>query len=397
MPLSRLGVVVPTFMAGLSLQDTITSVRIAEAKSDTKVHIVVVDNHPKKLDVLFSKEADHYISLPGNPGFGAACNAGISYFFQSTDLDFIFLLNPDATVDPDFFANLALYFESMSSKITWPIMPLISFDFTVLRIKLESIFKSKDELITIIDLENDFMIFDQRGSGLDSDHIGPKKITRDDCLVLRQDRQLPPEIYFKRNGSALLETFPLGDQFLVNDQIVQNAGSFIDSPFSAGDRNMGWLTSAASHYLTGPRQAWCGAAVLLPRDYIQSIGGFDESFFLYYEDTEFALRGLKSGIFPELVSTLRVNHKHSKITGQFPILRQREIWKSRVIFTNRTNGLLVAIGYILFKILRFTLILVLRKTTTKHFLKFFLPEILFSVIGLFKSLKIRHRHLHLEI
>jgi GT2 family glycosyltransferase len=397
MPLSRLGVVVPTFMAGASLQDTITSVRIAEAKSDTKVHIVVVDNHPKKLDVLFSKQADHYISLPGNPGFGAACNAGISYLFQTTDSDFIFLLNPDATVDPDFFVNLELYFESMSTKISWPIMPLISFDFTVLRIKLDSIFKSKNELITIIDLENDFMIFDQRGSGLDSDHIGPKKITRNDCFVLRPDRKLPPEIYFKRNGSVLLETFPLGDQFLVNDQIVQNAGSFIDSPFSAGDRNMGWLTSAASHYLNGPRQAWCGAAVLLPTEYIQSIGGFDETFFLYYEDTEFALRGLKSGIFPELVSTLRVSHKHSKITGQFPILRQREIWKSRMIFTYRTNGLLVTIGYILFKSLRYILMLVLRKTTTKHFLKFFLPEIVFSVIGLLRSLKIRHKHSHLEI
>jgi GT2 family glycosyltransferase len=397
MPFTRLGVVVPTFMAGESLQETITTVRIAQAKSDTKVHIVVIDNHPQKLDAKFSTKADHYISIASNPGFGAACNAGISHLFQTTESDFIFLLNPDATVDPDFFVNLELYIESMSSKISWPIMPLISFDFTVLRIKLNSIFKSNDELITIIDLENDFMIFDQRGFGLDSDYMGPKKITGNDFLVLRPDRKLPPEIYFKRNGSVLLETFQPEDQFLFNDQIVQNAGSFIDSPFSAGDRNMGWLTSAASQYLNGPRQAWCGAAVLLPREYIHSVGGFDETFFLYYEDTEFALRGLKSGIFPELVSTLRVSHKHSKVTGQFPILRQREIWKSRMIFTCRTNGLLVTIGYIVFKSLRYTLMMVLGKTTAKHFLKFFLPEIVFSVIGLLKSLKIRHKHSHLEL
>jgi len=41
--------------------------------------------------------------------------------------------------------------------------------------------------------------------------------------------------------------------------------------------------------------AWCGAAVLLRREYLEDVGLFDERLFLYYEDLELSWRGLDRG------------------------------------------------------------------------------------------------------
>lgn len=43
------------------------------------------------------------------------------------------------------------------------------------------------------------------------------------------------------------------------------------------------------------REVWTGAAVLLRDRYLDDVGGFDERYFLYYEDIELALRGWRRG------------------------------------------------------------------------------------------------------
>ncbi len=198
MEFSQIGVVVPTFMGGTSLQETISSIRRAELTAQTSVTIIVVDNHPQKFDQLNCENVDHYISLPDNPGFGAACNSGISHLINVFNVDYILLLNPDATLDTEFFVILKFYLARLSTKVTWPIMPLISFDFTVRRIKLDSTFNNENEILTIIDFDDDFTIFDKRGSGIDFHGVGPKKIKFTEFLVLKQERTTPKKIYFFR-------------------------------------------------------------------------------------------------------------------------------------------------------------------------------------------------------
>ena len=392
----KIGVVIPTFLGGVSVGKAIESVRSAGHEAKMTVSIVLVDNHPESVDRIYSDLADHYISLPRNPGFGAACNSGISLLIQDMDFDFVFLLNPDAYVDNSFFKNLNEYLEKQTEKVTWPIMPLISYDYKMIRIDLEALFTESNELITIIDLDDDFLVFEQHGPSVISEDPIRKRVYSSDFLVLRHDRVLPEEIRFLRNGEQFLESLRISEAHLNEDQLVQNAGSYLSSPFSGADRNMGWLTSASVSTLGGQREAWCGAAVLLPRDYIISLKGFDETFFLYYEDAEFSLRGWKVGIFPQLVTQLRVTHQHSGITGRYPKLRQREIWKSQFIFSSRKNGVVPTFALFCYKVLRFTSILMRRKTTFRHFVKFHLPEITSNFLGFIESLRVRPANRYLR-
>lgn len=54
-----------------------------------------------------------------------------------------------------------------------------------------------------------------------------------------------------------------------------------------------------------------GGAVLLRADYLRATGGFDERFFLYYEDVDLALRGHELGWRYRLAPASRVRHRGS--------------------------------------------------------------------------------------
>ncbi len=97
-------------------------------------------------------------------------------------------------------------------------------------------------------------------------------------------------------------------------EVVQNAGSVI-GPHGVG-QNRGY------HRPDGPAfdvavdvPAWCGAAVLLRADHLREVGLLDPRWFLYYEDTDLAWRGLLRGARYRYVPAARVRHAHSTTIG----------------------------------------------------------------------------------
>ncbi|HUF97345.1 MAG TPA: glycosyltransferase [Ilumatobacter sp.] len=61
-----------------------------------------------------------------------------------------------------------------------------------------------------------------------------------------------------------------------------------------------------------------GGAVLFTRDFLVATGGFDERYFLYYEDVDLALRGGELGWSYRLVPTAVVEHVGSLSTASVP-------------------------------------------------------------------------------
>jgi GT2 family glycosyltransferase len=61
--------------------------------------------------------------------------------------------------------------------------------------------------------------------------------------------------------------------------------------------------------------AWCGAGVLLRSAYLREVGLLDPRWFLYYEDTDLAWRGLLRGWRYRYVPQARVEHAHSTTIG----------------------------------------------------------------------------------
>ncbi len=82
-----------------------------------------------------------------------------------------------------------------------------------------------------------------------------------------------------------------------------------------------------------PLDIFTGGAVVFTRDFLAATGGFDERFFMYYEDVDLALRGAGLGWRYVLVPQARVRHAGGATTGGQP---------SRTRFLQERNRLWIA-------------------------------------------------------
>lgn len=81
-----------------------------------------------------------------------------------------------------------------------------------------------------------------------------------------------------------------------------------------------------------------GCAVLVKRDFFLQIGGFDEKFFLYYEDRDLGYRIRDKGKFNYVVFSAPVIHFYAKSSATLPIREKGEILaKSRWYFAKKHN------------------------------------------------------------
>lgn len=67
---------------------------------------------------------------------------------------------------------------------------------------------------------------------------------------------------------------------------------------------------------TTQRVDWlAGASLMIRQEVLEEIGGFDEAFFLYFEETDLCLRASRAGWGTDFVATSRVEHIGSVSTG----------------------------------------------------------------------------------
>ena len=75
---------------------------------------------------------------------------------------------------------------------------------------------------------------------------------------------------------------------------VNSVGVAFDSAGAGSDTGFG-EPDGAEWSQPGGIEAFTGGAVLLRRSFLDELGGFDERYFLYYEDVDLALRGAERG------------------------------------------------------------------------------------------------------
>lgn len=92
--------------------------------------------------------------------------------------------------------------------------------------------------------------------------------------------------------------------------VLNNVGSVVLADGHGADR--GYLERDAGQFEEVEEVfAWCGAAVLLRREYLETVGLFDDRYFLYYEDFDLAWRGRAEGWRYLYVPASVVRHVHS--------------------------------------------------------------------------------------
>jgi GT2 family glycosyltransferase len=110
---------------------------------------------------------------------------------------------------------------------------------------------------------------------------------------------------------------------------INSAGVVIDRFGAGSDRLRSERVSAAGSEAIDI-DVFTGGAVALSRAFIDGVGGFDERFFLYYEDVDLARRGTRLGWRYRMVPASQVEHRGSATTADLG---------DRVIFLRERNRL----------------------------------------------------------
>ncbi|UZN01942.1 glycosyltransferase family 2 protein [Cellulomonas sp. S1-8] len=102
---------------------------------------------------------------------------------------------------------------------------------------------------------------------------------------------------------------PAGDVRLVN-----STGNEVRTDGFGQDR--GWLADAARHRPARDVFGFSGAAAVLRTSALRDVGLFDESFFMYYEDTDLSWRLRLAGYRVEHCADAVVEHVHAASSGE---------------------------------------------------------------------------------
>ncbi|ABF65133.1 glycosyl transferase; group 2 family protein [Ruegeria sp. TM1040] len=88
-----------------------------------------------------------------------------------------------------------------------------------------------------------------------------------------------------------------------------------------------------------------GASMMIRRNVIEAVGGFDETFFLYFEETELCHRAARAGWRTYYVPHSTITHVGSASTGMKTWARTPEFWlDSRLHYFTQSHGALYAVA-----------------------------------------------------
>ncbi len=123
--------------------------------------------------------------------------------------------------------------------------------------------------------------------------------------------------------------------------VVNNVGSVILADGHGADR--GYLERDEGQFdQTEEVFAWCGAAVLLSREYLERVGLFEPRYFLYYEDFDLAWRGRAQGWRYVYAPQSVVRHVHSASSVEGSRLFQHYDGRNRLLTLARNAPLSLA-------------------------------------------------------
>lgn len=240
-----------------SLVTDVTDVAASRESSERAVEIVVVDNG--STDGSQRAAADHrgvrLVQLPDNRGFGAGVNAGIA----ASDGDYVVLVNNDAVVRPGFL----------------------------------------EALVRPLDLDP---------------HVGA--VTG---LVLLAGTfatgSAPGTRTFRGRGPLTWHRLPDGTP---GHRLVNSRGNTVSRSGNGAD--VGWLdpVDELTEDVTAPTTevfGFNGGNAALRRTALEAVGTFDESLFMYYEDTDLSWRLRRGGWTVVHAPGAQTDHLHSASSG----------------------------------------------------------------------------------
>lgn len=136
---------------------------------------------------------------------------------------------------------------------------------------------------------------------------------------------------------------------------IQYAGSTCINPFTGRNKRVGHLEKDnGQHDVLRQTDLAHGAAMMVPRSVIDTVGMMPEFFFLYYEEVDWCESIKKAGYKIFYVPASKVYHKESMSVGKKSTLKTYYMTRNRVLFMRRHTSGIKKLSWIIFFLL-FTL------------------------------------------
>jgi GT2 family glycosyltransferase len=337
---ARVGVVVIDHDGGDLTRRCVESIAATDWPSEA-LSVVVVDNNGPGSDLAdrLAGAAVEVVDAGGNRGFAGGCNLGIEALGT---VDYVALLNNDATVDPSWLTPLVAALEADST--VGAACPKILFDGSFVAVAVQSATAppgggdARPLGVAVRGVRLDGvdawrsvqLVTGFWGVQHDPGDGGPYQWTNGDAVLRLPARRdgTPPcaSLLLSAPESRAVEvtsgdrrvTLTVGVEAAWFDvelggqpvDVINNVGSVLLDGGYGADR--GYLERDDGQYSQVEEVfAWCGAAVVLSRRYLDTVGDFDESYFLYYEDFDLSWRGRAQGWRYLYVPGPPVRHVHS--------------------------------------------------------------------------------------
>lgn len=369
-PAPMVRVVVVNFNGGDLTIDCLRSLQ-ATVWPAPRLQVMLVDN-----DSTDGVAARVRAELPGvavleagsNLGFGGGCNLALR---DLGDVEYVALINPDATVDPHWLTPLVSALSrdpelgAASPKI---LLAPRFFDLSIQSetrargrgdrralgvrysgLRVEGIDVTRESHLASGtwgiepggDREDAYQWTSGRGVLLVPVAVGRVAPIKVD---VRLSADVPTRVVLVSSTSSKGVTVGCAPEWfeLVLDgvpyDVINSTGSILVAGGFGADR--GYLEADYGQYDSGDDvPAWSGAGVLLSRSYLDDVGLFDERFFLYYEDFDLAWRGRARGWRYRYVPGSVIRHMHSASTNEGSLLFAFHNERNRLLTLSRNASL----------------------------------------------------------
>lgn len=116
--------------------------------------------------------------------------------------------------------------------------------------------------------------------------------------------------------------------------VIQNAGSFVTRDWNAGD--CGFMEiDCGQHDKERQVDAVCGVSMFITDSLFADLGGFDEEYFAYFEDTDLSVRGRLLGRKCWYIPSSKLRHVHCGSGIEYSDYFLRNVAYSRLLFLSK--------------------------------------------------------------
>lgn len=319
--------------------------------SDFSYEVVVVDNASTDDSIAYlqSKQYDSKINLnivlsDVNRGFAGGNNYGVKH----AKGEYIVFLNNDTAVDKMWLEELYHFIKSNKNCVMANSKLLFFYDY------IEVAFKTKDKIELDRDIRINNHTYYADGKFITNCLCEEKKLVcfghttvklplldgkaahsfcihtklwngNTDSIVVGGK-----EYKADKNGDVKIE---LNDKEVKQLKItlIQNAGSGIDKVYNGYD--IGFCEADSAKYCK-PYEInnGCGAAIIMKKKDFVACGGFDEQFFMYYEDTDLSYRMKAAGGKIMFCPTAIVRHIHTGSSTEWSPFFTYHVYRNKLLF-----------------------------------------------------------------